>query len=261
MTLVPSTQAATWSAPWTLGWRLQSIFGRSVRPRTAQKAINTKAPYFSNTAIVWWPDTATRIEVTTTTSTATPFSRLPCGRPASRASWPIAWAAITQSTANHPTARNRVKKAPPYAPRTPNVCRDAITWVVPKRGPATLSRPCRMAASTEPTATATMASPTPRPNVTSSPPVISETKFATAATHSQAPSRDDPLRSLGGMGSIPRVSTLRNASVGALCSTTCWSTVLICPSAGITQIRFEGLVERSTSQRSKRTPLLEYSYQ
>ncbi len=33
------------------------------------------------------------------------------------------------------------------------------------------------------------------------------------------------------------------------------------PSAGITQIRFEGLVERSTSQRPKRTPLLEYNYQ
>src|SRR5260370_24007516 len=33
------------------------------------------------------------------------------------------------------------------------------------------------------------------------------------------------------------------------------------PSAGITQIRFEGLAERSTSQRSKRTPLSEYNYQ
>src|SRR6202022_3726648 len=33
------------------------------------------------------------------------------------------------------------------------------------------------------------------------------------------------------------------------------------PSAGITQIRFEGLVKHSTSQRSKRTPLREYIYQ
>jgi hypothetical protein len=30
------------------------------------------------------------------------------------------------------------------------------------------------------------------------------------------------------------------------------------PSAGITQIRFQGLAERSTSQRSKRTPSIEY---
>src|SRR6202158_4223960 len=99
-----------------------------------------------------------------------------------------------------------------------------------------------------------MASKTPSPNVTSRAPVISETKLAKAATHSQETSRGDPLRSLEGIGSMPCVSTLRNSSVGASRSTTF-------PSAGITQIRFQGLAERSTSQRSKRTPLGEYTYQ
>jgi hypothetical protein len=67
-------------------------------------------------------------------------------------------------------------------------------------------------------ATATIASTTPSPKVISRAPVMSETKFAKAATHNRDTFLGVPLRSFGGICSMPRASTRRNASAGASCN-------------------------------------------
>src|SRR5207248_7695624 len=71
-----------------------------------------------------------------------------------------------------------------------------------------------------------------------------ETKLAKAATQRSETSRGLPLRSDDGMLSIPWTSTLRkeSPSSGGACGGR--STMLIDPSAGITQIRFSGLADQ-----------------
>src|SRR5207248_3094638 len=109
--------------------------------------------------IARWPDTATATLTAAITITSPNVShRLPPPK-----SCAPACAAITQSTANQPTARNSVSPAPTYEPRTPKTRRVKTICGKPVRGPVLLSRPITSAAATVPSAVAASPSHTPSP--------------------------------------------------------------------------------------------------
>ena len=117
------------------------------------------APYVSRTLIVWWPYTATATLIAAIKSTnPNVIHRLPPPN-----SWAPACAAITQSTANQPTARKSVSAAPRYEPRRPKIRRVNTICGRPELGPVLLSRPRITAAATVPMAVAARPSQTPSP--------------------------------------------------------------------------------------------------